>query len=94
MLLAGFHLVFGFACGLRLTMPAFLAVMLAAMAATLIFVLQDAGVLTALGQMALASGCLQAGYLLGVVLRAYAGEARPRFSKSASTPGSLPRKAR
>jgi hypothetical protein len=73
---------------------AFVAVMVVALVLTLAFILDGVSTLAMVGQLALALVCLQVGYFVGVLVRAYADVARPRFSKRASTPGSLPRKAR
>jgi hypothetical protein len=93
MLIVGLNLLLGFVCGIRLTLFPFVIVMLSALIASA-FALHDSGVLATLGQLALSAIFLQVGYVLGIVARAYAGSVSPRLSSKASTPGSLPRKAR
>jgi heme/copper-type cytochrome/quinol oxidase subunit 4 len=70
MLIAGFNFFIGFACGLRLTLVPFILVMLIALVAEGALIFSDIGVLSAIGQLALAAFCLQAGYVGGVLARA------------------------
>ena len=93
MLIVGLNLLLGLVCGIRLTLFPFLIVMVSALIASA-FALHDSSLLAMIGQLALSAVFLQAGYVLGIVVRAYAGSVSPRFSSRASTPGSLPRKAR
>jgi hypothetical protein len=72
MLIAGFNLLVGVACGLRLTLLPFILVMIATMVAvaTLLFS-HEAGLLSMVAQLALAAFCLQTGYVCGVLVRAW-----------------------
>ena len=72
MLIAGFSFFIGFACGLRLTLIPFILVMLVALVVDAALLSGDIGLLAAIGQLALAAFCLQAGYVGGVLARARA----------------------
>ena len=73
MLIAGFHLFVGFACGLRLTLAPFVIIMLAALLAIAILSFNESTILGEIGIVALAASCLQAGYVFGILVRARAG---------------------
>jgi hypothetical protein len=72
MLIAGFHFFVGFACGLRLTVVPFILVMLVALLVDAVWIFSDIELLAAIGHLALAAFCLQAGYVGGVLVRARA----------------------
>jgi hypothetical protein len=73
MLIAGLNLLVGFACGLQLTLLSFILVMLIALAGDAILIFTDTALLAAIGLLALAAFCLQAGYVGGLLVRARAG---------------------
>ncbi len=70
MLIAASNFIIGFACGLRLTLLAFVTIMLAILASVAVLSLREDTVVAAMAQVALAALCLQAGYVGGVFLRA------------------------
>ncbi|MDB5642103.1 MAG: hypothetical protein JWN07_1420 [Hyphomicrobiales bacterium] len=73
MLIAGINAFIGFACGLKLTLLPFVVAMFFALSGVaLVNFVVDASVLSAIGQLALASFCLQAGYVTGLLVRALA----------------------
>lgn len=70
MLIAGFAFLIGLACGIRLTLLAFAAVMFVALAGAAVVSLADSSLLSTMAQVAIAAVCLQAGYVGGICLRA------------------------
>jgi hypothetical protein len=72
MLIAGLNFLVGFACGLRLTLVPFILVMLVALVVDAIWIFREIDLLAAIGHLALATFCLQAGYVGGVLVRARA----------------------
>lgn len=70
MLIAGFNFLIGLACGLRLRLAQFILVMFIALVVDTILIFSDMLLLAAIGHLALAAFCLQAGYVGGVLVRA------------------------
>jgi hypothetical protein len=73
MLIAGLNFFVGLVCGFRLTLAQFILLMFIALTIDAVLIFSDMALLAAIGHLALAAFCLQAGYVGGVLVRARVG---------------------